>query len=1115
MADNFDNYGIKVQATVSMPASGDVDKQIKQLEKSISKLKISGKFDDTALKNLTNQLNTLKATVTTANFSPTALTELTNQVNRALQNINIGNINVGNVGNQAQQVGQQIGNNVSQGVKLGFSQSKNAIDSFKESLKKANKSSTEIDSIVEKVQKLNVQIQSLRFTESENKKAKIINVDVSGFDELGNKIKATQTLMREFGSTDWNIAKTSTSIISTKEIEKIENAFVSFTQKIEQFKSTNNGKLSGLTQPLADFETKLAGLKSGVYTIDEVKNAFKLLQAEVSKIDAPLKATIDRFSATKTTIDNGKKSISDYREALKGLNNAPKELSQELTKASKLLMQINNIEKSEGTTANWSIKAREFTDMLTNIDGKIKSLKKQQANGSTETIYSKKDIENLLYVQKILNTVSKTEGELRTKLARAGYTNIKIKGIEDATGKVKELEVTANNAVGALEKINFSRVKVQGGGKSQRIQDWLVQSGDVQILQSATTAQENLSKSAQKASNNLADLKSKWQSQGVLVGEFKTKVEQLETSLASVGSKGELDKLTSQIRSLKDEASQITQLNKIQLLSNGGIKNDYATQIARLEGQFRSLGMVQSSIETKTRGVTSAFEALKTRMSQPFNASNYQEIITLNDTLQRELAESSNEYTRLQASMRGMATEQQRLSLANTIEAWNQKNTAATREVRAENERYVLSLRDLSNQMTRMDFNKINTGFKQNENSMRALNRLGASLKDQFTQAYRSFTMWLSASTMVMKVISETREAFAELKEVNTLLTEISKANENLSKTQLTKIADDGFGVASNYGKKVTDYLSGVQEASRAGYENAEVIAELSTAIQGAGDVTSDIANKYIIATDKAYGLKGSVEELTKVFDGSNYITNKNAVNMTELADGMSIVGSTAASFGIGVNETTAALGTMIATTQQSGSEMARAFRAILLNIKQVSDEEEGIDAEGLTKYEKACNALGVSLKETRNGVLQTRDAMDVLRDLSVEYNKLEENDLKRVNLLNSVGGKLRANALDALLKQHSMYSKMLSEYNQGTGSMAREAEKTAKSWEGVSNRISNTWTDTVENIANSDGIIAILNSFNSLLEVINKTTDALGSFGTIGFGVGITATFKNVGQCV
>ena len=127
MADNFDNYSMKVQARVDMPSNKDIDAQIRKLEKSISKLKVSGQFDDTALKNLTNQLNSLKSTISTVNFSPTALTELTNQVNRALQNINIGNINVGNIGNQAQQLGQQIGNNIEQGI----------IELFKKNCKRA------------------------------------------------------------------------------------------------------------------------------------------------------------------------------------------------------------------------------------------------------------------------------------------------------------------------------------------------------------------------------------------------------------------------------------------------------------------------------------------------------------------------------------------------------------------------------------------------------------------------------------------------------------------------------------------------------------------------------------------------------------------------------------------------------------------------------------------------------------------------------------------------------------------------------------------------------------------------------------------------------------------
>ena len=181
--------------------------------------------------------------------------------------------------------------------------------------------------------------------------------------------------------------------------------------------------------------------------------------------------------------------------------------------------------------------------------------------------------------------------------------------------------------------------------------------------------------------------------------------------------------------------------------------------------------------------------------------------------------------------------------------------------------------------------------------------------------------------------------------------------------------------------------------------------------------------------------------------------------------------------------------------------------------IVEVTDEEEGIDAEGLTKYEEACKALNVSLKETKNGITSLRNPMEVLKELSIEYSKLDSNDIRRTNLLNSVGGKLRANALNALLENYDMYSQMLEQYAQGTGSMAAEAEKTANSWEGSMNRLSNTWTDTVQNVADSDAIITAINGLNGILSAVNNITEALGSWGTIGAGIGIAASFKNVGR--
>ncbi len=358
--------------------------------------------------------------------------------------------------------------------------------------------------------------------------------------------------------------------------------------------------------------------------------------------------------------------------------------------------------------------------------------------------------------------------------------------------------------------------------------------------------------------------------------------------------------------------------------------------------------------------------------------------------------------------------------------------------------------------------------------------------------------------------ISMAKDTLSELREVDTLLTQISKEIGGLSKSDLKKLGSDAFDTASKYGKSASDYLTEFQEASRAGYQNAAQIAELSLAAQGAGNLTSELADRFITAADHAYKLGGSVSKLTEILDGSFSISGRNAVSMTELTEAMSAAGEQASKLGIGADETAAALGTIISEAHQSGAEAADAFESILLLIRQVADAGKGIDAESLTRYEKACRSLNVSLKETRNGVTSLRDPMEVLKDLSEAYSKLNTGDARKANLLDAAGGGINADALEAVLENYSQYEKMLAEYADGTGTMAQKAAQTADSWEVSMNRLSNTWTDTIGNIADSDAVITLVNGLNGLLSVVNSVTDGLGSLGTIGIGAGITAFVKN-----
>ena len=365
-------------------------------------------------------------------------------------------------------------------------------------------------------------------------------------------------------------------------------------------------------------------------------------------------------------------------------------------------------------------------------------------------------------------------------------------------------------------------------------------------------------------------------------------------------------------------------------------------------------------------------------------------------------------------------------------------------------------------------------------------------------------------------IVENIKQAFGDLKELNTILTEISKTSD-LTKTQLQELGSVSIETANKLGRKAADYLSDVQEMYRAGYKNAEELAKLSTLAQSSGSMDASLANDYIMASDAAYRYSGNVEKLTALLDAQNQVTNRNSVSMEDLAEATKISASHLANVNIGENEMTALLGTGIATTQEAGNVVGRAVNGIIMTLQQIEGETgfetEILNAESLSQAEKRCKSLGIELRTVQDGITKLRDPMEILKELAAVYNSLPDDSVQKSGILSDIGGKYRSNVLSGILSNWDLYEKMLGDYENAGGSALEETMKSAESWEGSLNKLSNTWTQTIGNIANSDAVITIINGFNSLLSVLNSVTGALGSFGSIGLGAGLIAGFKNVGS--
>jgi len=268
------------------------------------------------------------------------------------------------------------------------------------------------------------------------------------------------------------------------------------------------------------------------------------------------------------------------------------------------------------------------------------------------------------------------------------------------------------------------------------------------------------------------------------------------------------------------------------------------------------------------------------------------------------------------------------------------------------------------------------------------------------------------------------------IRENDTIITEINKTS-NMVKSQLEEIGNQSFDVGSKFGRLSGDYLLGVQEMARAGYEEtSKELAELSLLAQSAGDMTAETANNYILATDKAYKYGGSVEALNAVLDGCNYISNNNAVALNDIAEGMSKAGAFASSYRVSIEDLSAMIGTMEAVTKTGGDEVGNAAKAILINLQNVTSD----------KIVQTLQQANASMTEMVGGTKKLREPIAILRDLAKTFNQLDEDDPLRAKILTNIGQKYHANKLSALLQNMDMFDKMLVDYSEGEGSALEEA---------------------------------------------------------------------------
>lgn len=382
---------------------------------------------------------------------------------------------------------------------------------------------------------------------------------------------------------------------------------------------------------------------------------------------------------------------------------------------------------------------------------------------------------------------------------------------------------------------------------------------------------------------------------------------------------------------------------------------------------------------------------------------------------------------------------------------------------------------------------------------------------------------WQLIGNGVTAVKNSFVEALSTMKEVDSELATVRKVT-GMTKDEMNALGDAAYSTASKYGVVANEYLQNVSTFARAGYkEAAEGLGELAIKTQLVGDTDQETAAQFLLSADAAWKYHGNVEKLSLALDEANTIDNNYATSIQKIAEGLPIVANVASMAGMSMEETMAMLGTITATTQESGTKAATAARALILNI--LGDTTTEI-SDGVTATEESVQSLSGVLQKYAPDVVAAADAtgklinpMEAIEALSkaAKDGLISEADL--MQMVSALGGKLRTNQLLAILENFDMYKSMLADMGVAAGSADQEVSVMLDTWDAKANILKNTWTEFVSNMADTSlikggldvitGLVKVLDSdFGHLVVTVAGVTAAFAliSKGAVALKTGITA---------
>lgn len=353
------------------------------------------------------------------------------------------------------------------------------------------------------------------------------------------------------------------------------------------------------------------------------------------------------------------------------------------------------------------------------------------------------------------------------------------------------------------------------------------------------------------------------------------------------------------------------------------------------------------------------------------------------------------------------------------------------------------------------------------------------------------------------KEIQQVYQNILKLDEAMTNLRIVTGSNTEQAKSMMNTYND----LAMQLGTTTQAVAQSAAEWLRQGYSVSEAneLIKSSTYLSRLGFM--DINQSVTALTSVMKGFRIEAANSMDIVDKLTQLDAKYATTAGDIATALSRTSAVAREAGLNLDQTAAALTTMIDVSQQDASSVGNAFRTILArygNVKAtaftslVGDSDDVDDTnKAINDTEKVLGAIGIKIRSSAGDM---RDFYEVMDELSEVYPTLDE--VSRNAVATALGGTRQRNLLSIMIQNWSQVKESQEEAEKAEGTAARKMQAYNESVAYSINQLSAAWEGFTQKLEASGAVklffqllTVSVEKFGTILSQVVSTVVSLRSF--------------------